>query len=190
MRRAVLALACLAPAAAGGVAVAATAHKPLVAEDAKGDVAGPLDLTRFSIDRGVDGRVRASLTVAAPWDAPSLKAPSGPPGSLCVRLWTVATPPDTPADHLVCVTADRKGALRGSVLRERPNKLPVRVASADVSRPSSRTVTVRFAQSAIGNPAKLEAAGESTRPGCPRVSCVDVAPNAPATLALPLRDGA
>jgi hypothetical protein len=102
----------------------------------------------------------------------------------------VGTPPDVPPDHLVCVTADSKGALRGSVLRERPNKLPVRVSSADVSRPSGRTVTVRFAQSAIGAPAKLQAAAESTRPGCPRVSCVDLAPDAPTTLPLTLRDGA
>jgi len=106
---------------------------------------------------------------------------------VCLKVWTVSEPPDTAPDYLVCTTADADGKLRGSVLHERANKLPERVASATISRTSTRTVLLRFSQSAIGRPATLHVAAESTRPGCPRGSCIDTAPDAPAALELILR---
>jgi hypothetical protein len=48
-------------------------------------------------------------------------------------------------------------------------------------------VTLRFSQTAIGKPATLYVAAETTRPGCPRGSCIDLAPDAPKTLTLKLR---
>ena len=99
----------------------------------------------------------------------------------------MTAPPDTTPDYLICTTANADGALRGSVLKQRANKLPERTGGADVSRPSARTVTLRFSQTAIGKPATLYAAAESTRPGCPRGSCIDLAPDAPKTLKLVLR---
>jgi hypothetical protein len=166
---------------------AAAAPKPVASSDPKGDVRSPLDLTRVSLARSSDGRLRASLTLAGEWDADQLRASSGPPGSVCLKLWTTSAAPDMPPDVLVCTTADKDGNLRGSVLKERANKLPVRVAGADVSRPTGRTVTLRFSQTAIGRPAKLTFAAETTRAGCPRVSCIDTAPDAPKTLELLLR---
>ncbi|HEY4279720.1 MAG TPA: hypothetical protein VGM91_15955, partial [Conexibacter sp.] len=165
---------------------------PVKANDPKGDVTGTgaLDLTRVALERSSDGRLRASLTLATAWDGKALlaeKGPPTPPGSICVKAWTVSVPPDTVPDYLVCVTADADGDLRGSVLHERANKLPERVASADVSRSSTRSVTVRFSQSAIGSPAKLLIGAEATRPGCARTSCIDTAPDAPATLAFTLK---
>ena len=62
-------------------------------------------------------------------------------------------PPDTTPDYLICTTANADGALRGSILKQRANKLPERTGGADVSRPSARTVTLRFSQTAIGKPA-------------------------------------
>jgi hypothetical protein len=189
MRRAVLGpLALLvALAALAATAGAAAAPKPVVSTDAKGDVRSALDLTRVSVARGADGRLRASMTLAAAWDGTALLATGGPPGSLCLKLWIASAAPDFPPDVLVCATADKDGTLRGSVLKERANKLPERIAGADVSRPSTRTVTLRFSQSAIGSPAKLTVAAETTRPGCPRASCIDTAPDAPKTLELVLR---
>jgi hypothetical protein len=171
-------------------ASAATAPTPVKSADPKGDVTSTLDLTRVSLTRGSDGRLRASVTLAAEWDGKALLAESGPPGSICLKAWTTTAPPDTTPDYLACVTADAKGVLRGSVLHERANKLPERVAAADVSRPSARTVTMRFSQSALGSPAKLYVAAESTRPGCPRVSCIDTAPDAPKTLTFALKAAA
>jgi hypothetical protein len=192
MRSRTLGLAVLAALIATGAvgASAATAPKPVKSADPKGDVTSTLDLTRVSLTRGSDGRLRASVTLAAEWDGKALLAESGPPGSICLKAWTTTAPPDTTPDYLACVTADAKGVLRGSVLHERANKLPERVAAADVSRPSARTVTMRFSQSALGSPAKLYVAAESTRPGCPRVSCIDTAPDAPKTLTFALKAAA
>ncbi|QEC49919.1 hypothetical protein FSW04_21690 [Baekduia soli] len=189
MRRPLVILGCAAAAGAGATvaALAATTPRPVVTADPKGDVRGSLDLTRFSLARGSDGRLRASLTLAVAWKDDALSADSGPPGSVCAKLWTVSVPPDAPPDYLVCATTDDKGHLRGSVLRERANKLPERVGAAVVSRPSTRTVSLRFSQSVIGRPATVQAAAETTRPGCPRSSCIDTAPDAPATLTLTLR---
>jgi hypothetical protein len=169
-------------------APAATAPKPQAATDAKGDVRSPLDLTRVSLARGVDGRLRASITLADAWDGGDLLAETGNPGSICLKLWTTTAPPDTTPDYLACVTADAHADLRGSVLKARANRLPERTGGADVSRPSDRTVTLRFSQTAIGRPATLYAAAETTRPNCPRGSCIDLAPDAPKTLKLKLRD--
>jgi len=175
--------------AAGGAAaaVAATAPQPVAAPDPKGDVRSTLDLTRLSFERASDGRLRAAITLAAEWGADTLVARSGPPGSICLKLWTVSQPPDAPPDYLVCVTTDKKGDLRGSVLKERANKLPERVGSADVARPSGRSVTLRFSQTAVGRPARVAVGAESTRPGCTRGSCIDTAPDAPNALPLTLR---
>jgi hypothetical protein len=193
MRRRTTGLAAAAALLATGAVAASAATAPVAvpvkAADPKGDVTGTgaLDLTRVSLARGSDGRLRASLTLAAAWDGKALLAAKGPPGSVCLKVWTASVPPDTVPDYLVCVTADADGDLRGSVLHERANKLPERVASAEVSRPSTRSATLRFSQSAIGSPVKLAIAAESTRPGCPRTSCIDTAPDAPGTLAFTLK---
>ena len=171
-----------------GAAVAATAPpKTVVTPDPKGDVTGPLDLTRVAFGRATDGRLRASLTMAAAWDATALKVDKGRLGTICLKTWTVSTPPDAPPDYLVCVSRTADGSLRGSVLQERANRLPARVAGADVSRPTARTVTLRFSQSAIGNPATVRAQGETAAPGCGTVACTDVAPDGAATLVVKLR---
>jgi hypothetical protein len=167
-------------------AATATAPAPSAASDPKGDTKGALDITRVGVARGQDGRVRFGITLAKAWAAGDLLAGEGSPGSLCVKAWTTSVPPDTTPDFLVCVTADAQSVLRGIVLRERPNQLPVRVGPATVSRPSRRTVTVRFAQSLIDRPAVLHVAGEATAPGCVRRSCSDTAPDAPETLDLRL----
>jgi hypothetical protein len=170
------------------IAPAAIAPTLQAATDPKGDVRSPLDLTRVAISRAADGRLRASLTVAAAWTGSDLlSGESGPPGSLCLKAWTTTAPPDTTPDYLICTTANADGALRGSILKQRANKLPERTGGADVSRPSTRTVTLRFSQTAIGKPATLYLAGETIRPGCPRGSCIDLAPDAPKTLKLVLR---
>jgi hypothetical protein len=181
------ALAALALGAGAAASVAATAPEPQAATDAKGDVRSPLDLTRVSLARSADGRLRASVTLAANWDGEDLLSATGAPGSLCLKLWTTTAPPDTTPDQLICVTADKEGELRGSILKARPNKLPERTGGASVSRPSRRTVTLRFSQTAIGRPATVSAAAEATRPGCRRGSCIDLAPDAPKTLTLELR---
>lgn len=191
MRRAALVVGVVAALASGATALAATTAQPRaqVATDPKGDVSdGSLDLTRVSFKRDQSGRLQASLTLAQVWGARDLLASSGPPGSLCLKVWTTTVPPDTTPDWLVCVTTDRTGALRGSILRQRPNKLPARTGGADATQPSDRTLTLRFSQTAVGRPATVYAAAEATRPGCTRGSCVDLAPDAPRYLTFKLRE--
>jgi hypothetical protein len=195
-RRLAPALGAAALACAAGVPVApaaAQAGEPVVVRDGRDARSGVADLTRVQLGRASDGRLRGALTLAAAWRAADLLPARGaeqpaPPGSLCLRLWTVSPTRATAADFLACVTADARGErLRGSVLREGEDGMLTRVASATVARTSRRTVTLRFAQSAVGRPARIRFAGETTRPGCVRTSCVDTAPDAPRTATLVLR---
>ena len=57
-----------------------------------------LDRALRVIDREVTD---ATVVVEQPKD---LIAASGPPGSLCVRLWTVTKPGAAPPDYLACIT--------------------------------------------------------------------------------------
>jgi hypothetical protein len=184
MRRA-LTTACLTLVALAG-AHGATAASDAVVSDGK-DTAGKLDLVRASVGRGPDGRVRAVVTMDSAWDGSDLVAGSGPPGSVCLRLWTAHQPKEGNPDFLVCVTARKDGKLSAAVLHARGDDFPKRAGNATVARPSARSVVIRFAQSAIGRPASLRFAVESTRAGCARTTCVDTAPNAPSTRRLVLR---
>ena len=121
--------------------------------------------------------------------AKNLLAKQGPPGSLCLRLWTVTKPGAAPPDFLVCVTARQDGeTTRGTVFKTQPGQEPTRVAGAIVGRTSDRTVTLRFSQAAVGKPATISFAAEATKPGCTRVSCVDTAPEAPKTATFKVRE--
>jgi hypothetical protein len=158
----------------------AAASKTVKIRDAKGDVTGPLDLERASLKRGSDGRLRAVITLAGTIVPATLLASSGPPGSICVKVWTArdADPKTMPPDRLVCVTARSKDKLRASVYRQSTPGPPTRVGSASVGlNASGRSLVVRISQSALGRPALIRFALESTRPGCARVSCIDLAPD-------------
>jgi hypothetical protein len=191
-RRRALAAATVAACVGGGAAPAPAQTPapplgvPVVARDPV-DAAGGLDLTRVQLARAPDGRLRAALTLAAPWRMRDLPADEGPPGSLCLRLWTRSEPPASFPDHLLCITADARARhMRGSILVERGGVLQ-RAASAQLARSSTRTVIARFSQSAIGRPAEVRFAAEANSPGCTRPACIDTAPNAPATAMLTLR---
>ena len=148
--------------------------------DPSGDVTGPLDLTRVSLQRAPDGRLRAVLRFADKVTPKTLLARSGPPGSACLRIWTGADadPKAMRPDRLVCVTARSQDELRGGVYEVTGSALPARLADASVKLSASRQIVVlRFAQSSLGRPPRLQFAVESTRPGCERASCIDTAPN-------------
>jgi hypothetical protein len=178
----VLAIAGLTAAAAvvSAAGAFAAASKTVKIRDATGDVSGPLDLQRASLKRGSDGRLRAVVTLAARIGPATLLASSGPPGSICLKVWTArdADPKTMPPDRLVCVTARSKDELRASVYRQTAPGPPTRVGSASVGlNASGRSVVVRISQSSLGGPALIRFALESTRPGCGRVSCIDLAPD-------------
>src|SRR3954451_20402066 len=171
---------------AAPVAASAQAPRTVAVRDPV-DTAGGFDLTRVQLGRAPDGRLRAALTLSAPWRMRDLLADEGPPGSLCLRMWTTTTKPGTFPDHLLCITADARGRhMRGALLVERDGALQ-RVTTVPLARSSLRTVVARFEQRAIGRPASVRFAGEATAPGCARPACVDTAPNAPTVATLELR---
>jgi len=176
-------------AVAVAVAVAAIS-KTVVVADAAGDVSGPLDLARVSLQRASDGRLRAVVRYAGPFAPKDLLAASGPPGSTCLRIWT-AVDADARAmrpDRLVCVTARSADELRGGVYEATGPGLPKRVADASVKRSASgRSVVIRFAQSSLASPRRFRFAAESTQPGCERPSCIDTAPDKGAVRVFRLR---
>jgi len=170
--------------------VLAAPSKPVLVPDARGDVSGKLDFQRLKLGIGTGDRLRAAVTFAGKVTPADMLVKSGPPGSVCLRVWTAtnADPKSTRPDRLVCVTARTKKALRASVLRQEGLGLPERVGPASVTASKSeRSFIISIAQSALGGPARIRYALESTRPGCERTSCVDTVPAAPATRRFRLR---
>jgi hypothetical protein len=178
-------------AAAAAVALLATAAQaatvPAVVVSDRDDARGRLDIARVSLERAADGRLRAGITMHGNWTAGDLRTRRGAPGSICVRLWIHRDAAAEPPDYSVCATAPATGEnLRGAVMRDRSNGLPRKVAIASATRPTQRTVILRFGQSTIGTPGALRFGVEtvSYRSGCGRpVGCRDTAPNAPSSAA-------
>jgi hypothetical protein len=167
---------------------AADAPSPTVVKDPKDAVVNGPDITRAQLGLASDGRIRAAVTLSADWVARNLMASSGPPGSICLRLWTETKPGGAPPDYLVCATAHSDGeTMRGSIFQTKPGGELERVTSAIVGRTSDRTMTLRFSQTSVGRPKTIRFAAEATKPGCARVSCVDTAPDAPKTATFRVR---
>jgi hypothetical protein len=174
------AVAALAVPLAGAAALAA-GPKPVAVDDAAGDVTGPLDLQRAALHRSSDGRLRAILTFVGTVSPRALLASAGPPGSVCLRVWTdpAADPRAMRPDRLVCVTARSPDELRAGVYQQRGPGLPRRVASSQArTNRSGRSFVLRITQSSLGSPAAIRFAAESTRPDCDRPDCIDTAPDA------------
>jgi hypothetical protein len=168
----------------------AASSKTIVLSDQRGDVSGALDLTRVSLQRASDGRLRVAISFADKLTPKALLASSGPPGSACVRIWTAAAadPKSMRPDRLACVTARSDDEFRGGVYETTGAALPKRVASASVKLTASATsIVMRFTQSSIGRPQRLRFAVESTRPGCERATCIDTVPSGGATRTFRLR---
>jgi hypothetical protein len=186
MRRALFGLILL----AGLLATPAVAQSPSFQKDSASDGRGKLDLVRVALGPREDGQLRGELTMEKAWTTADLRAGGGPSGSICLQLWVVRVPGNEPPDYLVCATPAATGdELRGRVLRDRSNGLPRQVGAAIVTRPTARTVYLRFAQPSIDRDTEVQFAGEAvTRAAkCPRpLGCRDTAPDAPATRNLTL----
>jgi hypothetical protein len=177
----------------GGAATAGGTGTATFAKDRRGDVDGPLDVVRVALGKVSGGMLRAEITMASPWSADDLRSDAAP-ASLCLRLYAKIAPDAGPPDHLVCATAPAAGdELVGQVLRDRSNGLPRKLAGAAVSRPTERTVFLRFAEADIGRPARVTFSAEAiTRgEGCPMpLGCRDLGPDAAGATELPLRSTA
>ena len=172
-----LAVLALLPAVPAGAQVRAII--PTYQLDRKRDVRGPLDIVRVAMSNRPDGSLRGEVTMRRAWKTSDM----GPGGSVCLKLYVKAQPDAQPPDYLVCVSPPVEGVpLTGRVLRNRANGLPKTVGVATVTRPTRRTVYLRFRPSAIRKPAALDFAGESVWRGkrCPPATgCTDLGPDAP-----------
>lgn len=171
-------------------AFAAPSKTVLTLDDAIDDGTGALDLKRATLDLASDGRLRIAVTFATKVTAKTMLAKSGPPGSVCARVWTApdADATATRPDRLVCVTADKDEKLRGGVYTQPDARLPRRSAAATVTANIARGIfSIRVSQSALGRPALIRFSIESTRPGCDRTSCIDTVPDGGATRRFRLR---
>ena len=147
------------------------------------------DITRVGATRAKSGDVRVAISFAGELTAQDLLATSGPPGSVCVRMWTQSTPGTTAPDLLACVTSRADGkTLRSTITKEVPGMLPSTVGTATLTRPSDTSLALIVPASLIGTTTKtLRFAAEATRPGCVRISCTDLAPALGKPRALKLR---
>jgi hypothetical protein len=186
MRRAVIMLLVL----AGLMAAPAAAQSPSFIKDSASDGKGPLDVVRVALGPRKDGRLRGEITMEKAWTTADLRASAGPAGSVCLQLYTKRVPGEDPPDYLVCASPSASGdELRGRVLRDRANGPPRLVSVATITRPSTRTVYLRFDQVAIKRPTHVRFAGEAVTRGakCPKpLGCRDTGPDAPGTRNLTL----
>lgn len=181
-------------AAAAVLAVIARAQEPeftVSVDERRGDATGPLDVVRVALGPTSEDRLRGEITTARSWDTEDLRAPKGMSGSVCLRLYVRRSPDGDPPDYLVCATPAKTGdGLVGRVLRDRANGLPRTVGEATITRPTTRSVFLRFQAKAIGDPSRLRFGAETITRGedCSRLrGCVDTAPDAPETARLRLR---
>jgi hypothetical protein len=178
--RAVLAAALLVP---PGAALAASSGSATDPDDSpsKVDLAG----VRGAHNR-VQDRLVHSLRTYDPFRPADLGDPNGPPGSICLDIWTTRQPGDSPPNYDVCVTADRRGRhFRGSVSRHGAGDRARKIGRARVEHPAARRLVIRFDPDLIRRPSSYlwRAESRAFAPGCRRpTGCEDTAPNAPRTV--------
>jgi hypothetical protein len=106
-------------------------------------------------------------------------AEHGPPGSVCVNIWTSRTPWEASPNYDVCVTGDRtRRKLLASVSRLGPRGTVRRVGSASAQLTSKRRLVVRFDPDLIRRPPTYRWSVQVTtfERGCTRKGCQDFAP--------------
>jgi hypothetical protein len=106
-------------------------------------------------------------------------AEHGPPGTVCVNIWTRRKPWQASPNYEVCVTADRgEDALVASVSRLGPRGGVKRRGDASAELTSRRRLVVRFDPDRIHRPAAYRWSVQATtfERGCTRRGCQDFAP--------------
>jgi hypothetical protein len=103
----------------------------------------------------------------------------GPPGSVCINIWTSRTPWDASPNYDVCVTGDReRKRLLASVSRHGARGGVRRVGKAGAELTSARRLVIRFDPDLIQRPGSYRWSAHVTsfERGCKRIGCQDVAP--------------
>jgi hypothetical protein len=112
-------------------------------------------------------------------------AEHGPPGSVCLNIWTTRTPREASPNYDVCVSGNRaRNRLVASVSRLGSRGSVRRVGSASAELLSSRRLRVRFDPDLIRRPETYRWSVQvaTFERGCTRRGCRDVAPRRGRTL--------
>jgi hypothetical protein len=136
---------------------------------------------RATYDRSND-RVAHTVTFQAPISARNFRnavAAHGPPGSVCVNIWTSRTPGDGSPNYDVCVSGDRaRKHLVASVSRLGAGGSVRKVGKASAQLKGPKRMFIRFDPSLIKRPGAYRWAVQVTtfERGCTRSGCQDFAP--------------
>jgi hypothetical protein len=148
-------------------------------------------IARATYDRSND-RVAHVLRFHAPISPRNFRnavAAHGPPGSVCINIWTTRTPWEQSPNYDVCVSGDRSHRhLVASVSKLGPNGSVRRVGNASAQLESSKRMFVRFDPALIKRPGAYRWAAQVTtfERGCTRSGCQDFAPRRGRTVRLGL----
>lgn len=165
--------------AAAGAALAATIR------DRDDAAPGAVDLSAV---RAAHNRVTDELVYLIdlhdPLDPRVLLSDDGPPGSVCVNVWTRRRPGEGAPDYDVCAGPDRAGRLHASVARHGASGGVRRVGAADVEQTGERRLELRIDPDDIRRPRSYRWTVESVTfgAGCPAATgCEDYVPDRPRT---------
>jgi hypothetical protein len=107
----------------------------------------------------------------------------GPPGSVCLNIWTTREPGEDPPNYDVCVTSDKRGRVyRASIARLTRNAR--RVGAARVDQPDPKRLEIRFDPDRIQRPRSYRWVAQAATfgEGCDGpTGCEDFAPDRPDT---------
>ena len=107
----------------------------------------------------------------------------GPPGSICLNIWTTREPGEDTPNYDVCATSDRRGRVfRASIARLTRNSR--RVGAARVEQPDSKRLELRFDPDRIRRPRSYRWVAQTATfgEGCGGpTGCEDFAPDRPDT---------
>lgn len=168
------------------VALALPASAFAAGVDDRDDSDGKVDIQRAtgSHNRAKDELVHVVTTYGA-FTPRTLLNRDGPPGSICVNIWTTRTPGDAPPNYEACATSDSRGKWHGSLARNPDRGTPIRRGSVTVEQPSTRKLVIRIDPDRLRRPASYRWTVETVTfaDGCPSVTgCEDFAPDRPDTL--------
>ena len=106
-------------------------------------------------------------------------AEHGPPGSVCINIWTRRTPWEASPNYEVCVSSNRdRDKLLASVSRLGPRGGVRRAGNAAAQTTSRRRLVIRFDPDLIRRPSayRWSVQAMTFERGCTRRGCQDTAP--------------
>lgn len=167
--------------AAAGLAAAQSQDLPHADKD---DSRSRVDISsvRGTHDRGEDRLVHVVRTYEpiSPRNFRNAIDADGPPGTVCINIWTTRTPWEQEPNFDVCVSGNRgRTALRASVSRHRPGGVIRRVGPAKAELTSSKRLVIDFDPDMIRRPASYRWSGQVStfEKGCKKhLGCQDFAP--------------